>query len=92
MSADDAEALQQRLHQHDEWKHLTVTARGKTLVIVAEDGPDDPLVRLESVGAGQYGSSIMWHDDRWQRLPVTGNLDELVALLRTEYASLLAAV
>jgi hypothetical protein len=34
----------------------------------------------------------MWHDDRWQRLPVTGNLDELVALLRTEYASLLAAV
>lgn len=50
MSADDAEALQQRLHQHDDWKHLTVTARGKTLVIVAEDGPDDPLVRLESVG------------------------------------------
>ena len=71
-------------------KHLAVRARGKTLVIVAEDGPEDPLVRLEPVGPDQYGLSIMWHTNRWQRLPVMGRLDELVTLLRAQYASLLA--
>jgi hypothetical protein len=80
MPNPDAEVLQHRLHQHDDWKHLTVTSRGKTLIVVAHDGPDDPLVRLR------------WHDDRRQRLPVAGTVDKLVAVLRADYSSLLAAV
>ena len=92
MPNPDAEALQHRLHLHDDWKHLAVSARGKTLVIVAHDGPQDPLVRREPVGPDEYGLSIMWHTNRWQRLPVTGSLDERVTLLRAEYASLLAPV
>jgi hypothetical protein len=87
-----AKTLQQHLHLHDGWKHLVVTARGKTMVIAANDGPPpDPLVLLELIGPDSYGMSIMWHNNRWQRLPVTGTLGELVAVLRTEYASLLAA-
>jgi hypothetical protein len=31
-------------------------------------------------------------DDRWQRLPVAGTVDKLVAVLRADYSSLLAAV
>ena len=73
-------------------KHLTVTSRGKALIVVAHDGPDDPLVRLERLGPDEYGLSIRWHDDRWQRLPVAGTLDKLVAVLRADYSSLLAAV
>src|SRR2546423_881345 len=55
-------------------------------------GPDDPLVRLERAGPDEYGLSIRWHDDRWQRLPVAGTVDKLVAVLRADYSSLLAAV
>jgi len=43
MPNPDAEVLQHRLHQHDDWKHLRVTSRGKTLIVVAHDGPDEPL-------------------------------------------------
>jgi len=53
MATTDAEAMQHRLH--DDWKHLAVRARRKTLAIVGEDGPDDPLVRLQLLSPDQYG-------------------------------------
>jgi hypothetical protein len=82
------------LRRHDDWKHLAVKARSKFLVVVALDDQDDDgqeLARLEALQSNQYGLAIMWHNDRWQRLPVSGTLEQLVEILRREFGALLAA-
>ena len=34
--------------------------------------------------------SLMWHNGRWERLPVVGTLHQVVATLRADYAEMLA--
>jgi hypothetical protein len=90
----DADALSTLMRGHDDWRHLAVKARGRFLTIVALDGQareGQALARLELLQHNEYGLAIMWHNDRWQRLPVSGTLGQLVEMLRQEFGALLAA-
>ena len=74
-------------------EHLEVERRGRDLtVLTREEGEVVRLVRLSALPAGRYGLSLMWHSGRWERLPVVGTLDQVVQILRADYAEMLAPV
>ena len=61
---------------------------------MALDGQQDDgqeVARLELLQPNEYGLAIMWHNDKWQPLPISGSLQELVQILRQEFGALLAA-
>lgn len=74
-------------------EHLEVESRGGDLIVLTrEQGDVVRLARLSALPAGRYGLSLMWHSGRWERLPVVGTLDEVVQILRADYADMLAPV
>jgi hypothetical protein len=74
-------------------EHLEVESRGRDLtVLTREEGQVVRLARLSALPAGRYGLSLMWHSGRWVRLPVVGTLDQVVQILRADYAEMLAPV
>lgn len=82
--------LEALLHRHHDWRHLKARTRGKDLLIEAHDkGGVEELVRLCPLGLDRYCVSILWHNGRWQRLPVSGSLGEMVEGLRRDFAQLL---
>jgi hypothetical protein len=40
---------------------------------------------------GDYGLSLMWHNGRWERLPVVGTAAEVLDVLIRDFAELLAS-
>ena len=66
--------------------------RGRALLVVAkEDGVENEVAKLEDVGDGCYGLCIMWHNGGWQRVPVVGEMAEVVRALREGFGPLLCA-
>ena len=59
---------------------LHVTKRAKTLTIASgpEDDPD-PEVRLALVGRGQWRLDLRHHAGRWDKTPIVGDMDDMVA-------------
>jgi hypothetical protein len=87
-----AQTLAALLAQHDDWKHLGVKTRGRALLVVAkEQDRQNEVAKLEDVGDGGYGLSVLWHNGRWQRVPVVGELAEVVRALREGFGPLLRA-
>jgi hypothetical protein len=62
----------------------TATVRGGHLILgrVDELGTD-PRFRLTPLGGGTYGLSL-YHRKRWDPLPFTGTLEELVETINTD--------
>lgn len=50
-----------------------------------------PLARLTMLPRGDYGLSLMWHNGRWERLPVVGTAAEVLDVLIRDFAELLAS-
>jgi hypothetical protein len=87
-----AETLTALLAQHEDWKHLGCKTKGrKLLVVVKEHGEENEVAKLEYVGDGQYALYILWHNGKWQRVPVVGGLAEVVKALREGFGPLLCA-
>lgn len=61
-------------------------------MLTQEEGEAIRLARLSALPAGRYGLSLMWHSGRWERLPVVGTLDEVVQILRPDYAEMFAPI
>jgi hypothetical protein len=79
--APDAGALLALVRKHDDWGHLAVRARGRFLTLLALHHQDDdgqPLARLERLELDEYRLCIMWHNDKWQHIPVSGRLEQIV--------------
>ena len=74
------------------WRLEPSDSHGSRTLVALDDQDDDgqPLARLELLQPDEYGLSVMWHNDKWQRIPVCGRLEKVVEVLRLEFGALLA--
>ena len=80
-SPADAQALLRELHLRGR-AHLTVSSRGAHLVI---QGDGEPRARITRLAAGTYSLSLPTFSGRWEALPITGGLAEVVAALDQQF-------
>jgi hypothetical protein len=73
-NAQEAEAL---LHARGDCAHNRVRARGLHLVIEHGEG-DDGVARLTPLGGQTFGASFRTHTGRWEPMPVSGPLQDVV--------------
>ena len=84
--------LRELLRAHEGHDPLDVESRGRRVTIFTiEDGQKVPLARLTMLPRGDYGLSLMWHNGRWERLPVVGTAAEVLDVLIRDFAELLAS-
>ncbi len=79
---------------------MTIRVHGRQLVLGREDpDPDGPFpdlvpddrVRLTHLGGSKYGLSVRRHTGRWEKIPFSGSLAELVDTLGGPMQHLVAA-
>lgn len=77
----------QALLDHGEATHgLTTTVRGGHLILGrVDEGSPDARFRLTPLGLRTYGLSL-YRRKRWEPLPYTGTLDELVQVMNSDLA------
>lgn len=79
--------LQQLLAESETTEGMYVRVHGKNLILGREDtygGVTDKvdMVRLTKKNRSTYTLSYKRHTGRWERLPFSGDMDELVKLLQ----------
>jgi hypothetical protein len=85
-----ATKLRALLRTRPGYEHLEVESRGEHLLLfVREVGEVVRLARLTALPRREYGLSIRWHDDRWQRMPIVGPMETVVEDLMAEFAEFL---
>ncbi len=70
----DAEKLERGIRQNSQFAHVRVHLVRGQLDICPDD---EPVARATPLGDGQYGLSFRSHTGKWERMPITGSLDEL---------------
>ena len=70
----DAEILERGIHQTSQFAHVRVRLTRGQLEICPDD---EPVARATPLGAGEYGLSFRSHTGKWERMPITGPLDDL---------------
>jgi hypothetical protein len=79
VTEQDAAHLQRSIAALGDYAHVQVHARRVHLSI--HTGEHDPIARATPLGSGHYGLSFHSHTGRWERLPVTGNLEFVARVL-----------
>lgn len=72
--------LEQLIRQRGDYAHVHVQARAGHLLVKTKDnqGPQDTVARATPIGGGEYGLSFRTHNARWEPMPVSGKLEEIV--------------
>lgn len=87
LEPEDAEELEEKLHEHDELTHLCVKVRGDKLVIYSGDANDPQKhARLTDIGRGIWGLSLPRHTGRWEPTPFTGTIEEILDTLVSNFS------
>lgn len=75
--------LEHLLHAKGKYSHVHVRPRAGHLIIEVEDadGNRSVVARATCVGAGQYGLSFRNGAGRWETLPLSGTMEQVVAEL-----------
>jgi len=75
-----AARLQAMIRERGDYGHVHVKARAGHLTIVTQDdeGVQEPVARATALGGGQYGLSFRTHAGRWEPMPVSGSMEEVV--------------
>ena len=75
-----AARLEHMIRQRGDYAHVHVQARAGQLLIKIQDnqGVQDTIARATPLGAMQYGLSFRTHTGRWEPMPVSGLMEELV--------------
>jgi hypothetical protein len=75
-----AVALQELLRERGDYAHVSVRPRAGHLTIEVEDaqGNHSIIARATPLGGGSYGLSFRTHMGRWEPMPVSGPLKEIV--------------
>lgn len=76
--------VQSRLAALGDFSHLRVARRGDHIFIERAGPPDDPddaepVLRLSGIGNFRFGLSLRRHTGRWEPLPISGVLDDVLA-------------
>lgn len=75
-----ATRLEAMIHERGDYGHVHVKARAGHLHINTQDdqGVQTPLARATPLGGGQYGLSFRTHAGRWEPMPVSGSMEEIL--------------
>lgn len=76
--------VRERLMALGDFGHLRVALRGDHIVIEQPAPPDDPdgahpVLRLSGIGGFRFGLSLLRHTGRWQPIPISGALNDVLA-------------
>ena len=79
-----AEVVRTKLLALGEYGHLHVRRQGTDVVIEQPGSPDapeerDPVLRLTPIGGYQFGLSLRRNGTRWEKVPVSGVLADVLA-------------
>jgi hypothetical protein len=75
-----AARLEHMIRQRGDYAHVQVQARAGHLVVKAQDsqGVQVIIARATPIGAGEYGLSYRTHAGRWEPMPVSGLMEQIV--------------
>jgi len=75
-----AARLEHLIRKRGDYAHVHVQARAGHLVIKTQDqqGVQVTVARATPIGAAQYGLSFRTHAGRWEPLPVSGMMDQII--------------
>jgi hypothetical protein len=75
-----ADRLERMIRQRGDFSHVHVQARAGHLLVKTQDkqGVQDIVARATPIGGGEYGLSFRTHSGRWEPMPVSGGLDQIV--------------
>ncbi len=75
-----AQEFQSILRGKGDYSHVYVCPRGAHLNVEVEDGQRMRRIvaRATPLGAGEYGLSFRTHAGRWEPMPVSGSMQEVV--------------
>lgn len=73
--------LQDMIRQRGDFAHVHVQARAGHLLVKTQDkqGIQDIVARATPIGGGEYGLSFRTHSGRWEPMPVSGDMDQIVS-------------
>ena len=78
-----AETVRTKLLALGDFAHLHVCRQAEHVVIehVGPEASDDhhPILRLTPIGGFRFGLSLRRHTDRWEKIPVSGALADVLA-------------
>jgi hypothetical protein len=79
-----AEVARTKLLALGNFAHLHVRRQAEHIVIEQPgppEAPDDrhPVLRLTPIGGSRFGLSLRRHSNRWEKIPVTGTLADVLA-------------
>lgn len=86
-----ADRLRALVRQGRGYRHVDVRARGEHLVIelLRDSEQREPIARATRLDARTYGLSFRSHTGKWERMPITGDLEEIARALTQELGAYL---
>ena len=87
LEPEDAEELEEQLHEHEGLKHLRVKTWGQALIIQSGD-PKDPQkhAKLNHLGRDAWNLSFPRHNGRWERTPFVGKMEDVIDTLVNDFS------
>jgi len=75
-----AASLEHMIHQRGDYAHVHVQARAGHLLVKIQDnkGVQGTIARATPIGGGEYGLSFRTHTGRWEPMPVSGKMEEII--------------
>jgi hypothetical protein len=72
--------LEELIRKRGDYAHVHVQARAGHLVVKAQDsqGMQVIIARATPIGRGEYGLSFRTHAGRWEPMPVSGLMEQVV--------------
>jgi hypothetical protein len=76
-----ADRLERMIRLRGDFAHVHVQARAGHLLVKTQDnqGRQGLVARATPIGGGEYGLSFRTHSSRWEPMPVSGGLDQIVS-------------
>ena len=86
----NAARLRALVRQGRGYRHVDVRVHGEHLVVeLLRDREREPIARATRLDARTYGLSFRSHTGKWEKMPITGNLEEIARALTEELGSYL---